>query len=476
MDELAESPLRKWIPPAAGVMVAGLVSSWVCGAPRTRSLNWTEALVLAGSCVGTIFLACLAAVRIFSVIFPQSPPVKSRTLALQMSAAAVWFAPLNFFLQRQSAMGIAAAAVLAAATATVCAYLPAPSALEMPDETTALRSEQIFGLLNGRPLFLSLFPALCISILAEGAAIATLTDQPTVAAAFSGMFAVLLIRSLNQRSLLYESRAAYDENSNSRGFWLVGLAVIFAIIGLMPYLRSGGGGYSKRHLPGGAPFSGEELRRVRLEETERPADIDGYPGVVLWPKNREYVKLVAPPPAALHDAPVLGEHPITLSIPFDGVYWFFRWPDKHPSRNAHVAHGSPEEFNIRSNDGRPLVMEAHQYLGTRISLHCCRQIQMELQNADHYPGTVSVELIVRNTSLPGKPSLSLGALPVSTMQPGKIYEDRILGDEVLNYPISGAGTLQQFDEFTVVFRLTPDRSLLAARIGIKRFILAPRAP
>jgi hypothetical protein len=174
------------------------------------------------------------------------------------------------------------------------------------------------------------------------------------------------------------------------------------------------------------------------------------------------------------NAPALGERPIPLSIPFDGVYWFFRWPDKHPSRNAHVAHGSPEEFNIRSSDGRPLVMEAHQYLGTQINLNCCRKIQVEIQNADHYPGTVSVELILRNTSLPGKPSLSLGALPVSPDRPWKLYDDRVPGSEVLSFSISDSSALQQFDEFTVVFRLAPDRSLLAARIGIKRFILAPR--
>ena len=199
----------------------------------------------------------------------------------------------------------------------------------------------------------------------------------------------------------------------------------------------------------------------------------GYPGIVLWPKNIEHVKLIAPP-ASANVLPTLGLHPTAVSIPFDGVFWFFRWPDTHPSRRAHVAHGSPDEFNIRSTDSRPLLMEAHQYLGTQIQLSCCRQIQVELRNADHYPGTVSVELILRNTSLAGKPFLSLGTMPVSPNRPWKLYEEHTSGNEVLTFPIAGSTSVHQFDEFTVVFRLTPDRSLLAARIGIERFILVPR--
>jgi hypothetical protein len=139
-----------------------------------------------------------------------------------------------------------------------------------------------------------------------------------------------------------------------------------------------------------------------------------------------------------------------------------------------VAYGSPEQFNIRSIDQRPLLAEAHQNLGTLINLNCCSRIQVELQDADHYPGTVSVELVVRNTTLPGKPSRSLGTVGVFPASSWQLSERRMPRREVLDFAVSSEGLPQEFDEFIVVFRLTPDRSFQAAKMGIKGFVLVPR--
>lgn len=472
---MAASPIAKWMPPLAGVIAAALVSSLVCGTPRAHSLSWAALLMTAGMCALTVFLGCDLTVRIACAIYPNAGSLKPRNFPFQISAAAVWFAPLNLFLQRQSALAMAAAAVLAAAASAAVYSDQLPSgAGEMPGEANEPKAGDIFRSLHPRPLFRELFPALCLALLAEGAAVASLVDQPTTATGLTGIFAALLVWSINQRVMRYERRKANGERSKSGGFLLVVLAVVFTVIGLLPYLRFGSGPYSEGNRSR-SPSSESEGSLARQLKEEAAADPGGgYPGIILWPKTLKYVKLIAPPPALVDSALSLGQHAFAISIPFDGVYWFFRAPDTHPSRKLRVVHGSPEEFNIRSTDGRPLLTEAHQNLGTLINLNCCSKIQVAIQNADRYPGTVWLEVILRDTALPGKPSLSLGTDMVASTPPRKLNDERKALSEVLSFDVPGLRKISQFDEVTVVFRLAPDRSEVGAKIGIERFILVPR--
>jgi hypothetical protein len=201
-------------------------------------------------------------------------------------------------------------------------------------------------------------------------------------------------------------------------------------------------------------------------------DLGGsYPGIVLWPDDQETVKLVAPrAPTPL----VSGARDSILSIPFHGVYWVFQAPDSRPSAQSHIAHGSPEKFNIRSTDGRPLQLEARQNLARLVDLACCSGIQVAIQNTDRYPGTVSLELVLRNTTLPGAPYQSLGTAVVASTRPWTLYGKRPAVSEILSFNLPADLKLRQFDEISVVFQLSPNRSDVGARIGIERFTLIPR--
>ena len=64
------------------------------------------------------------------------------------------------------------------------------------------------------------------------------------------------------------------------------------------------------------------------------------------------------------------------------------------------------------------TMEAHEHLGNMLDLDCCSRIQIAIRNADHYPETVSLELVLINASAPGKPSQSLGTMMVKSTHPG----------------------------------------------------------
>ena len=127
---------------------------------------------------------------------------------------------------------------------------------------------------------------------------------------------------------------------------------------------------------------------------------------------------------------------------------------------------------MRSTGDRPVLSEAHQNLGRVINLRCCSKIRVAIQNADRYAGTVSMELLLRNTTLPGKPAFSLGEAKVLSTPPHAIHKGTPV-KEILTFVVPAKPEIDRFDEITVAFHLTMDRSLVAARIGIEQFILVP---
>jgi hypothetical protein len=163
-----------------------------------------------------------------------------------------------------------------------------------------------------------------------------------------------------------------------------------------------------------------------------------------------------------------------LVIPFNGVYWFFKAPDLHPPVTSRQAHGSPDALDIHSTDRRPLSMEAHENLGSMIDLDCCSRIQISIRNADRYPETVSMELILVNSSLSEKPSESLGTITVKSTPSWSLYGGQSLANETLNFSIPPHHSLRRFDEMKIVFRLDAFRADDGAKIAIDHFVLIPR--
>ena len=222
-----------------------------------------------------------------------------------------------------------------------------------------------------------------------------------------------------------------------------------------------------------AERSGQTYRRRTSDGSTAPAS-PGDPGIILWPEKMTHTKLVAPLPAMGNG--LLASHRIAapLEIPFGGAYWFFKAPDVHPPQTSRQAQGSPDVLNIRSTDRRPLSMEAHDNLGSMIDLDCCSRIQIAIRNADRYPDTVSMELVLVNTALRGKPSLSLGTLTVKSTRPWRLYEERRPASETLNFAVPTHASIRRFDELMVVFRLDASRADAGPKIAIDRFVLVPR--
>jgi hypothetical protein len=470
------------MPVLGGLSAAAVVSEVACRAPLRPVLSWHVVLVSAAGGVAAAFIAGACGDSVFRLV--SSGVLFDRRETLHTACLAVWLAPLSLFLQERSFLAMALAAALAG-TAVLSLTPAASEDDDAPQRAAALFAEQVFVDYHARPLARELFPALCVVTCAEAAVVAQVAGHGLLAAALSAAGAAVLAHGIALRVLPPKRQWITEERARSLTINLPGLALLVTMAALLPFLARGfgfGSRSAKSRLPFTASSTGPPGHdRVRTggyshpgAPSDAPGDLEGYSGIILWPKKQQVVKLVAPPAVSPAWLTLGAPAAAPLSIPFDGVYWVFKLPDSRPPRRSHEAKGSPEEFNIRSTDDRPLQLEAHQNLGALIDLTCCRAIQVAIRNADRYPGTVSLELLLRDTTLPGKPSRFLGTSLVSSTRPWSLYGDRPAVSEILNFAIPEGFPLRRFDEVTVVFQLSPDRASFGARMAIEKFTLIPR--
>jgi len=194
-----------------------------------------------------------------------------------------------------------------------------------------------------------------------------------------------------------------------------------------------------------------------------------FPAVELYPDEHHVTKLVAPP-VVPSSGPGTGISD-PFSIPFDGVYRFWHGPSDHPPVNSVVLHGSPSAHFFRSTDGDLMSMEARQNLGFAVDPHRYGAIEIEIQNADPFPDSVSLVLKIRNTAIAGKPSQNLGLerVPVRAFSTA-----RGATHQTVRFHIPSRLAMGSFDELTVSYYLKGDRSNRSARIAIERFRFVPR--
>jgi hypothetical protein len=189
-----------------------------------------------------------------------------------------------------------------------------------------------------------------------------------------------------------------------------------------------------------------------------------FPAVELYPESEVRPKLVAPRLSFVKGDGATQSDP--LSIPFEGVYWFWNGPTESPPAKSVVLHGSPSERFFRSNDGAGLSMEARQNLGFAVDPHLYGAIEIILHNSDPFPDTVSIALRGRDTSNPNRHAQSLGLEKVSA--PGSSRP----ATQTLRFRIPASASA--FDELWVSYYLKGPRSDRSARIAIERFRLIPR--
>lgn len=116
-------------------------------------------------------------------------------------------------------------------------------------------------------------------------------------------------------------------------------------------------------------------------------------------------------------------------------------------------------------------MEARQNLGFAVDPKRYSAIEIEIQNSDPFPNTVSILLKVRSTTIPGLPIQTLGMKEVST--PGSSAGSGP-NRQTLRFHIPAAIITGTFDELTVSYYLKGARGDRSARIAVEAFRLVPR--
>jgi hypothetical protein len=192
----------------------------------------------------------------------------------------------------------------------------------------------------------------------------------------------------------------------------------------------------------------------------------GYESIILWPPHQK--RQIIPPLPVRTDLLAPGTSR-PLVIRFDGPYWYFQPPEAQPGPTAHRAEGTPLSMHIRSNNSFPLMMEAHQPLGSAIRLARCREMQVEIENREDEPRAVALAVLLTDSTVPGKPRLHLGQQVLKTTLPD---HDRLKSSpsfETLRFAIPMHAKIRKFDEITVM--LLPDigPAFVGPKIGIQQF-------
>jgi hypothetical protein len=194
----------------------------------------------------------------------------------------------------------------------------------------------------------------------------------------------------------------------------------------------------------------------------------GYVGVILIAPTKPHE--IVPPTESVTGTSFKKEE----VIPFDGVYWYFRHPDTQPGPTAHVIHGDPSTNRVFSTDTEPLTMEAHQRLGRAMTMSCCRSLRVDVRNADNVPGTISVEVLLRDTHAKGGAgSASLGTLVLRSSTVSPMPLKRAPVDDSVTFPLPASVRGRAFNEITVRLKPERTRSLAGAQVAVKDFKLEP---
>jgi hypothetical protein len=476
-DQPVEPRWRQRLVPC--LQVAGLfLTGWVMWR-STLGLQWVRVPIswLILRAVVYAVLACLAGAAITVALYLAASQWEREDFiqaTFRASSAAVWFAPCVILLIQLSPAAAIPALILVV-NATHLLYIQwrvQQPPREIPRKTELFANVQ----LPERNFFREFGPGFAVSVtLQTGVCAVLLRHRALAGISFAAGAALATVFALTTRGVQPK-----PPKSMPRAFLGLALTVLLAIGmtigGMIPNMMRGpGGGDSATGNPpaGQSPgMPGDGPNNLPDASAGDLANSSGFPGVILWPEIKPIPTLIAPMPQMPDGSgpPML---PRPLSIPFSGEYWMFRWPYARPPKTSFFQRGSPAALSFSSTDHRPLQMEARHKLEQPVALSCCSAIRVEIRNADRYPGTIALELVLINNEQPGSPSLNLGRFNVAS-RPDFSHDPVVPVPESIDFPIPASATLDSFNEFRIVFQRAYRRADKSAKLAIDRFILMPR--
>jgi hypothetical protein len=414
-----------------------ILTGWAAAA----ALEWILLVVLHLS--SGLPLLVLAAIHITLVIAANAIGIAAAAhvlrrdgygVSVRSRAAAAWLAPLGVYWTAGSVFAVPLAAYVTYSLAVTIGSFQETGAASHPG-TDHGSSPAMFSELPARKLSTALWFFACGACLQAAVATAVVRQIGLAMLLVSG--ATVIAVCFNDTS---RERGAPKQPHRKE------LSALFTLI-LALVLTTRGLGSGDR--PDGTTVAAKSSGEVN--------------GVFLRPESPvKAIRLVAPPPSLRAGTDFSPRVPIR--IPFDGVYWYFRFPEVRPPDDAVTAHGSPEWLRFRSTDETPLIMEAHQHFETEVDLACCSDVDLEIGKTDGDPDPVMLEMFVSDSKVGSRASISLGRQSVAWPA----------GEHVLHFEIPSVGTTTDFDDLTVRFEMQPRRNTESAKIGIRYLVLIPR--
>jgi hypothetical protein len=430
---------------------------------------WMPPILIAIEYVGIVSVAALSGAVASYGPRLQFGNFEMRRNTVRATAIAIWTAPLMVLLLQRSALtGVVAAGIVIFA----CNMLGvgAKEGLE-PTIISRQSGPGIFQVTNTLGFAKRLALAILVSAFLQAAAVANVIAERELALLLFVIGAALLAMKLP--ALEGEpDRPRLASHAGSRAFASMTMATLVALIGLLPLLSGGSRDHSLdavlRKL-WQRTGSGAVVHRSTVRLQEASVRSDGYIGVILIPKQEHREKQIVAPQLSLSSRAAGLLRPLTIR--FTGSYWFFQYPFVRPPFDSVKAEGDPANVGVRSSNYKPLMMEAVQTLDDPIDTAGLGKIQLSMLDADPYPGTVSVELVLVDTTSWDHPLQSLGIQHLNTIPVAENASSS--HSETLTFAVAQDSQSKQFNQIRLIFRLDPSRNRQGAAIAIQSFVLVP---
>jgi hypothetical protein len=462
---LEEDNASAWPPTIGSLITATALACLICRLPTPGSLSWLALLLISSGYVAVSTLAgAFAAWSVWSIL-PTKPALPRHLFLVVVSVGPLWLPCLILFYREDSAWLVPVIALSSAITANCLRADVFSSPCNLPALEADRSSPAMVSFLEVRPPDFRPWFSLIVAICMQAAMLACLAGDRLIAGSLlASSYSMLVWRWARKLAKNRPNNRAIE--SMALRLILFGcIAIFLTSAALAPYLATG-------------VFAGASPAYPALEKPGRPskdtvtgARDSSYSGVILWTVPPQRKEITAPPPKG--NTIGIGRIVKPLTIPFDGVYWYFKKPDSKPHRDAHVVHGTPNAVDIHSSDWHPILMEAHQKLGSSIPLSCCGELQVAIENADNRPGRITLGLILTDSASPDKAVISLGERVVVSSELGQFSLNRAPVNEILRFAIPTHARISNFDAITVLFLPAGERSLGGAQIAIRQFVLIP---
>ncbi|HEY1903491.1 MAG TPA: hypothetical protein VGG56_13730 [Terracidiphilus sp.] len=458
----------------AGLINASIAAYLLCPLPQAHHPSLLALFVRALFYVAGAALAGMAGAWFYwsrpSNPFRANPPLSFRLFVLTNAVAWVWV-PAVLLLSAQDSPASACIAILAAALAATGLRKavhssadtlrqhedhPPPEQRELFADTLRTPPREIHGyviavciyfasfeLHDGSNLDSSAILALCAFFIAWKLTLAPDPAQPA--------------GNVNSRAVRRLAKIA------SAAVFVTVFTLLFGVAS-RNRTEAARAGLARAH-------GGDANRNAHAQAHNPGSAISGYESIILWPiPEKKQILPPLPQPTSLL-APGTTK---PLVIRFDGPYWYFQPPGKRPTTDAHQAHGTPTDLNIRARNFIPLVMEAHQSLGTPIPIARCREIQVDVLNNDNQPGVINLAVLLTDTSASGKPQLYLGQQPLQSTQSDGFTIKTDPTPETLRFSVPTPAKIRKFDQITIMFFPSGANYDQGSKVAIQQFQLIPR--